>query len=169
MRVSDIMSTPVHTIGANEPATAAWEAMRLHRIRHLVVADSDGRVVGVVSTSDLGGRQGERLRARKRVGDLMLEKVVAAQPETTVREAANLMRGHGVNCLLVFDARDHLKGIRHGGRSPGAARPRRHRAPHDPRPARDSQEPGRRAASGNRQERRQARLSLGFHAVRVSI
>jgi len=111
MRVSDIMSTPVHTIGANEPATAAWEAMRLHRIRHLVVADSDGRVVGVVSTSDLGGRQGERLRARKRVGDLMLEKVVAAQPETTVREAANLMRGHGVNCLLVFDGRDHLKGI----------------------------------------------------------
>jgi CBS domain-containing protein len=111
MRVSDIMSTPVHTIGANEPATAAWEAMRLHRIRHLVVADKDGRVVGVISTSDLGGRQGELLRARRRVGDLMIEKVVAAQPETTVREAANLMRGHGVNCLPVFDARDRLKGI----------------------------------------------------------
>jgi len=111
MRVSDIMSTPVHTIGASEPATAAWEAMRLHRIRHLVVADQDGRVAGVISASDLGGRQGEQLRARKRVGDLMVEKVVAAQPETTVREAANLMRGHGVNCLPVFDARDHLKGI----------------------------------------------------------
>ena len=111
MRVSDIMSTPVHTIGANEPATAAWEAMRLHRIRHLVVADTDGRVVGVISTSDLGGRQGELLRAGRRVGDLMIEKVVAAQPETTVREAANLMRGHGVNCLPVFDGRDRLKGI----------------------------------------------------------
>ena len=111
MRVSDIMSTPVHTIGVHEPATAAWEAMRLHRIRHLVVADRDGRVVGVISASDLGGRQGERLRARQRVGDLMIEKVVAARPETTVREAANLMRGHGVHCLPVFDARDHLKGI----------------------------------------------------------
>jgi CBS domain-containing protein len=111
MRVSDIMSTPVHTIGANEPATAAWKAMRLHRIRHLVVADKDGRVAGVISTSDLGGRQGELLRSGKRVGDLMIEKVVVARLETTVREAANLMRGHGVNCLPVFDARDYVKGI----------------------------------------------------------
>jgi CBS domain-containing protein len=111
MRVSDVMSTPVHTIGASEPATAAWEAMRLHRIRQLVVADRDGRVVGVISASDLGGRQGELLRSRRRVGDLMTEKVVPAQPETTVREAANLMRGHGVNCLPVFDAHDRLKGI----------------------------------------------------------
>ena len=35
MRVIDIMSAPVHAIGAKEPATAAWEAMRLHRTRHL--------------------------------------------------------------------------------------------------------------------------------------
>lgn len=111
MRVSDIMSTPVHTIGADDPATAAWEAMRLHRIRHLVVADTDGRVGGVISASDLGGRQGELLRPGKRVGDLMTEKVVVARLNTTVREAANLMRGHLVNCLPVFDARDHLKGI----------------------------------------------------------
>jgi CBS domain-containing protein len=111
LRVSDIMSRPVRTIGANEPATAAWEAMRLHRIRHLVVADRDGCVVGVISASDLGGRKGDLLRSRRRVADLMTENVVAAQPETTVREAANLMRGHGVNCLPVFDARDHLKGI----------------------------------------------------------
>ncbi len=111
MRVSDIMSTRVHTIGSSEPATAAWEAMRLHRVRHLVVADSDGRVVGIVSASDLGGRRGGLIRSGKRVGDLMTEKMVAAQPETTVREAANLMRGHGVNCLPVFDPRDRLKGI----------------------------------------------------------
>jgi CBS domain-containing protein len=111
MRVSDIMSAPVHTIAAGEPATGAWEAMRLHRTRHLVVSDEDGHVIGVISASDLGGRYGDLLRSSKRVGDLMCEKVIAAHPETTVREAANLMRGHGVNCLPVFDARHRLKGI----------------------------------------------------------
>jgi len=111
MRVTDIMSAPVHTIGAEEPATAAWEAMRLYRTRHLVVSSEEGRVIGVVSASDLGGKHGESIRVRRRISDLMTEKLVVAQLETTVREAANLMRGHEVNCLPVFDSRGHLKGI----------------------------------------------------------
>ena len=111
MRVSDIMSAPVYTIEANETALAAWETMFFCRTRHLVVTDAEGRVVGVVSASDLGGKNGESLRARRRVRDLMTQKVVTTTPETTVREAANLMRGHGVNCLPVFSGRNRLKGI----------------------------------------------------------
>ena len=111
MRINEIMSAPVHTIGAEQPATVAWETMRLHRTRHLVVAGDEGRVVGVISAGDLGGKHGEQVRADLRVGDLMTEKLVVAQPETTVREAANLMRGHAVNCLPVIDGHHHLKGI----------------------------------------------------------
>lgn len=111
MRVHDIMSTPVHTIGANESATAAWETMRFRQTRHLVVTGEEGRVIGVISASDLGGKSGDAVRARRRVGDLMTEKLVIAHPETTIREAANLMRGHAVNCLPVFNGRDRLKGI----------------------------------------------------------
>jgi IMP dehydrogenase len=111
MRVNDIMSAPVYTIGAEEAATTAWETMRFHRTHHLVVTGEDGRVIGVISTSDLGGKHGDAVRARRRVSDLMTEKLVVAHPETTVREAANLMRGHSVNCLPVFNGRDRLKGI----------------------------------------------------------
>ena len=111
MRVSDIMNAPVHTIGAEETATAAWETMRFRRTRHLVVNDAEGRVIGVVSASDLGGKNGDPLRAQRRVRELMTEKLVTATPETIVREAANLMRGHNVNCLPVFNGRDRLKGI----------------------------------------------------------
>ena len=111
MRVSDIMSAPVYTIGAEETATAAWETMRFRRTRHLVVKDAEGHVVGVVSASDLGGKNGEPLRAGRRVRELMTEKLVTVTLETTVREAANLMRGHSVNCLPVFNGRDRLKGI----------------------------------------------------------
>jgi CBS domain-containing protein len=111
MRVSDIMNAPVYTIGAEEPATAAWETMRFRRTRHLVVRSADGHIVGVVSASDLGGKSGEGLRAGRRVRELMTEKLVTATPDTTVREAANLMRGHNVNCLPVFNGGDRLKGI----------------------------------------------------------
>jgi CBS-domain-containing membrane protein len=51
------------------------------------------------------------VRARRRVGDLMTEKLVVVRPDTTIREAANLMRGHSVNCLPVFNGQDRLKGI----------------------------------------------------------
>ena len=111
MRVVDVMSSPVHTVSSTHSATAAWELMRLHRTRHLVVEDAEHHVIGVISASDLGGRAGGPVRATARVGDLMTEKVVVARPETTVREAANMMRGHSINCLPVFDGRDKLKGI----------------------------------------------------------
>ena len=111
MRVSDIMSTPVFTIGADESAPAAWQKMRFRRTRHLVVTDAEGRVTGLISASDLGGKLGEAVRATYRVRDLMTEKLVVVRPDTTVREAANLMRGHNINCLPVFNGHDRLKGI----------------------------------------------------------
>jgi CBS domain-containing protein len=110
MRVADVMTEPVRTVAAGETASVAWEQMRLHGTRHLVVVGLDGQVVGVLSVSDLGGRHGERLRQGRLVSDLMTDKIVAATPETTVREAANLMRGNRVNCLPVLAGRK-LRGI----------------------------------------------------------
>lgn len=109
MRLIDIMQTTVRTIGATEDATTAWARMRQYRIRHLVV-QHEGSVVGVVSTADLGGKQGETVRSGRQVADLMTGKVVAASPDTTVREAANLMRGHAIDCLPVLHGAK-LKGI----------------------------------------------------------
>ena len=111
MRVSEIMTAPVYTVGAHESAMTAWETMRFRRTHHLVVADQEGHAVGVISAGDLGGKNGESVRAGRRVGDLMTQKLVVVQLDTTVREAANLMRGHEVNCLPVFDGRDRLQGI----------------------------------------------------------
>jgi len=110
MRITEVMNKPVHTVTATDDAAFAWEQMDFHQVQHLVVVDSDGRMIGIVSASDVGGRRGEPLRVGRRVADVMTEKVVAVTPDTTVREAANLMRGHRVNCLPVFE-RGQLKGI----------------------------------------------------------
>jgi len=102
MRLVDFMTRPVRTVGVEASASDAWEAMRRHRIRHLVV-QSDGRMVGVLSAEDLGGRGGEAVRHGRLVSELMTRKAITATPATTVREAANLMRGHSINCLPVCD------------------------------------------------------------------
>lgn len=98
MRLRDIMTVGIVTIGVREPASAARAEMRRHRIRHLVVVD-DGRVAGVISERDLGSVSGA---GRDRpVQELMTADVVSATPATTVRQAANLMRGNTIGFLLV--------------------------------------------------------------------
>lgn len=109
MRLRDIMSAGVVAIGPERSATAAWTTMRQHGIRHLVVVDGS-HVVGIVSERDLGGRKGAALRSRP-VRDLMTAgPPVSASPATTLRQAANLMRGHTIGCLLVVEG-DKLVGL----------------------------------------------------------
>lgn len=61
MRLRDVMSVDVITVGADDPASVAEATMRRHRIRHLVVVE-DGRLVGIVSERDLGGTRGAASR-----------------------------------------------------------------------------------------------------------
>ena len=104
MRLQDIMSRNIKTIGSGASVIEARNAMRTGRVRHLLVID--GRdVVGIVSERDLGGRLGTNSGKAEglSVGDLMTEKVVTAKSETTIRQAANLLRGHIIGCLVVMD------------------------------------------------------------------
>ena len=76
--------------------------MQQREIRHLVVADGK-HLLGIVSERDLGGKTGADLRKGRTVGELMTSPLVSATPETTVRQAANLMRGRTIGCLPVVD------------------------------------------------------------------
>lgn len=97
MRLQEIMSKSVATIDARTEAERALTDMRECGLHHLVVV-SDDRLVGVVSSQDLAGAPpGAPVR------DLMSKRVVSAAPATTVREAANLLRGHHIGCLPVLD------------------------------------------------------------------
>ena len=103
MRVQDIMTTSVRSIPSNLGTAAARHTMRTARVRHLVVVD-DGRVIGVLSQRDLGGTRTESLPAGT-VQDVMRSHVVVAAPDTTVRTAANLLRGHDIGCLPVLEGK----------------------------------------------------------------
>ena len=102
MRVKEIMSPHVRTIGVAESADRAWDRMQMHRIHHLVVVH-DGEIVGVVTDRDLGSRHGGAVRDGRSVRDLMTAAVTTIGSNATVREAANLMRGHRAGSLPVVD------------------------------------------------------------------
>jgi CBS domain-containing protein/ribosome-associated translation inhibitor RaiA len=102
MRLQEIMTTDVVTIGPDEAATTVWSRMDRERVRHLVV--TEGRqLVGVLSERDLGGRRGGAVRRGRTVRDLMTPQVAVATPGTTLRQAANLMRGRLIGSLPVVD------------------------------------------------------------------
>jgi ribosomal subunit interface protein len=109
MRLDEIMAPRVVTIAPDEPASVAWTRMRRRGIRHLVVVD-DGRLVGVVSERDLGGRTGGTKRRGRTVRSLMAPTVVGAAPDTSVEEAADVMRARLIGSLPVVEG-DRLVGI----------------------------------------------------------
>ncbi len=104
MRLRDVMSVDVITVRADDPARAARAAMRHHRVRHLIVVEGT-RLVGVVSERDLGGTRGAASVGNRPVRDLMAADPVSASPDTTLRQAANLMRGRSLGSLVVVDSR----------------------------------------------------------------
>jgi CBS domain-containing protein len=138
------MSEKVETVSPATPAEEAWNVMRVKGIHHLVVTEGR-RIVGLLSDRDAGGRGGASIRRNHTVADLMTEKVVTVPAATTVRKAANLMRGRSIGCLVVASAgratgivtvADLLELIGRGLDRPVAATTRwtlKHKAPHRPR------------------------------------
>ncbi len=101
MRVHDVMTERVKTVSPTTTADDAWNVMRVNGIRHLVVVKGR-QVVGVLSDRDAGGRRGASVRAQRAVADLMTAPVVTVEPTTTVRQAANLMRGRSIGSLVAM-------------------------------------------------------------------
>ena len=103
MRVQDVMTKGAKTISPATAAEEAWNMMRLHRIHHLVVTKGK-HAVGVLSDRDAGGPRGASIRTNTTVADLMTTPAVTVEPTMTVRQAANLMRGRSIGCLVVGES-----------------------------------------------------------------
>jgi CBS domain-containing protein len=114
VRVRDLMTRPVRTLGRNDKLSVADALMRTERIRHLPVVDEDGRLAGIVSQRDLffnalvqalgfGTTTHDRMLSTIPVKEVMTENVVTTTPETLVTAAARLMVDRKIGCLPVID------------------------------------------------------------------
>lgn len=141
MRVQDVMTKAPKTVAPELSAEEAWSLMRLNGIHHLVVTHGS-RVLGVLSDRDAGGARGAALRKGKTVAELMSSPAVIVEPATTIRRAANVMRGRSIGCVVVVASgravgivtvSDLLelvgRGLDRNAATP-ARRPLHHRVPH---------------------------------------
>lgn len=95
LRIQDFMSTNVKTIDSRVMANSALEIMKQNRIHHLVVTSAKAPV-GVISKHDLSGKPDCS------VSELMSPQIVTLGPTATLREAANMMRGHTIGCIPII-------------------------------------------------------------------
>ncbi|ASI98301.1 IMP dehydrogenase [Thermococcus celer] len=108
-RVRDVMTGEVITVDENVSVEEALETMVSRRVSRLPVVDGDGKLVGIITMSDLTRRKKYRNAVRDANGDLI---VAAAVGPFDIERAKALDRA-GADVIVVDTAHAHnLKAIR---------------------------------------------------------
>lgn len=135
MRANDVMSTKLITIAPDTKVRDAVKLMLEHRISGLPVVDSSGKLVGLISESDLvldaepglpihlqlledllgvedPTRHFKKIRdiGDKPVSALMVKEVVTASPDTPVGELVSLLVNSDFKRIPIVD-KNQLAGI----------------------------------------------------------
>lgn len=112
--VRDWMTRDPLTCGADISVAAARARMERDDVNSLLVVDPEGRLLGVVTWTDvvaawpspfddLETAEVRELMARVGVEEIMSRDVVAVEPDATVAEAVNLMFERRIGLLPVVD------------------------------------------------------------------
>lgn len=112
LRVEEIMTTDVYTVGPDEPVDLVGKVMEWKSVRHIPVEDADGDLVGLVSCFEVLAFLGARTDRKDApaISALMDRDPLTVAPETSVSTCLQQLREAGSDCLLV--ARDgKLMGI----------------------------------------------------------
>ena len=114
LRVRDLMTPNVITVQPEDSVASAYDLMLDHRIRHLVVTDGEGDLVGLLTHRDLLRNSlieqsglplslQNSVMKRVRIEDAMTTEVETAEPGQPLHEAALLMFENKLGCLPVVE------------------------------------------------------------------
>jgi CBS domain-containing protein len=116
-KVKSVMTTEVVCVAPGTPFKECVAMIRVHRVGALPVVDESGRLLGILSESDLlrkeehsTGRDERRATART-AADAMTRTVISSTPESSLGEAARLMHAASIRHLPITDGEDRLIGI----------------------------------------------------------
>lgn len=102
--VSEIMSAPVLTASPDTGFTSAYAQTLNHHVRHLVVVDKTGAVIGLVSETDFRNHLGSDLL--RRLDDLqavMDYNLPQLSPDATLDQAVAMMMQERISYVLVVE------------------------------------------------------------------
>lgn len=119
--VRDLMTANVLAMRPSDDLVALRDLMLDHHVRHVPVVESDGELVGLVSHRDLLRSSlieqtdtprlvQDAVLVQLTVRDVMTTSPDTVEPDTDIREAAQLMFENKYGCVPVVEG-THLVGI----------------------------------------------------------
>lgn len=113
---SEIMSSPVFTIGLDVSANDAWNEFMDKKVHHMPVLSAEGKIIGIISERDLLKKliinDGKVETARDAtVKDIMSTDVIATTPLTDIRRIAKAMLDHQIGVMPVVSGDGSIAGI----------------------------------------------------------
>jgi predicted transcriptional regulator len=112
LKISDVMTRDVFTLAASAPAQqAAWE-LSARGFTGAPVRDERGRLVGMLSRTDLLDPERNRAGAvAKQVQDLMTPALFTLHPSEPVSRAVRLMVREGIRRVVIMERSGEMVGI----------------------------------------------------------
>ena len=121
MTIRELMSGGLITVRRETPVLEARDRMVKERIRHLLVTDAGGALLGIVTDRDirlnlpsqatsLSVWEINHLLTKLTVGQVMTQSLITVGPDRPARDGARLMLNHKIGALPVLDD-GHLVGI----------------------------------------------------------
>lgn len=108
--VARVMSTDLHTVAPGTPLAEAASTMLDNEIGSVLVVE-DGRLSGLVTTTDFVRLVADGETTGAPVEVAMTTDIVTADPQDTIREAADTLTERGIHHLPVVDGSAGLVGM----------------------------------------------------------
>jgi CBS domain-containing protein len=115
--VKSVMTTHLVCLAPDTPFKECVDMIRLHRIGALPVVDDSGRLLGILSKSDLLRKAerstdpDERKATARTAGEAMTRTVITSTEESSLTEAARLMHRAAIRHLPITDTDGKLVGM----------------------------------------------------------
>lgn len=115
MKVSELIAsrTEVYTLAENTTVLDAARYLREKKTRAVGIVNADGKVVGIVSQSDISDKVAaeNRCPAWMHVSEIMSTGLESVQLATTLDECLRAMEKRGIFHLMVMDEKAGYRGI----------------------------------------------------------
>jgi CBS domain-containing protein len=115
MKVADLIQSRKDIYSVRQDATVheAARYLRERQVRSVGVRDQEGKLVGVISQSDISNQVAaeNKCPAWMRVAEIMTTELIVVPPETPPDECLRLMEKHGFIHLPVVDGIGNYRGM----------------------------------------------------------
>jgi CBS domain-containing protein len=110
LTAGELMSKPVASIEAGEPASQAAARMHAERLHRLVVTEA-GQPIGVVARFDLVASMADPHAERDTVASVMSRGIVVCRDDTSLAATARAMTERRSRAVVVVDSQGRLQGV----------------------------------------------------------